>query len=376
MAGRGHHRGMLRLPNPFFFETPSDRWAFTDRDDLVPKLTELMQARGRRLLVHGRRRMGKTSLMQNAAKKAGAVFIYCDVSKAAGLNEVARRLLEAAPPLEENLLKRVLRIAEKHFKTVTLSAHRVTLAGELRADDGPQTLEGVLNFLYEQAGVMDRPWTVCLDECQDLRQLMGERAAWLIRGITQPHRNLNYLLSGSDHRLVSWLTSPDAAFFKQLSQVDVGTIDAAHLAGWIERRAKVGGLARFPHGPEIVATAGPCTGDVARLAKVTFDLAAAGHTAGVVAAAYDAIALVELNTEFEAHWRNLTLTQRLVLRAVAGGKQPTSSATLRELGLKSASTAQKAIEALVERQFLVRESGKLIFDNPFFRRWVVFNNRS
>ena len=42
---------MSRLTNPFFFESPSDRWAFTDRETLVPRLTELMQQRGRRLLL-------------------------------------------------------------------------------------------------------------------------------------------------------------------------------------------------------------------------------------------------------------------------------------------------------------------------------------
>jgi len=366
---------MARFSNPFFFESPSDRWAFTDRDELGRTLVEYMRARGRRVLVHGRRRMGKTSLLLNAAKKAGTVFVHCDISKGASLTEVARRLLESAPAVEETLLKRVLRLAEKHFKSVTVTAHKVSLSGEFRADEGRQTLEGVLNYLNEQAGLMDRPWTVCLDEFQDLRKLMGERAAWQMRGITQEHRHLNYLLSGSDHRLVKWMTSPDAGFFKQLSQVEVGPIEPGHLAAWIERRARVGGLTRFPHGPEIVATAGPCTGDIVRLAKVTFDLAAGGRTGGVVAAAFDAIALGELNTEFNGQWRDLSLTQRLVLRAIAAGRQPTAAATLRELGIRTPSTAQTAIEALEDKQVLVRADGKLIFDHPFFRRWVDFNGR-
>jgi hypothetical protein len=61
------------------------------------------------------------------------------------------------------------------------------------------------------------------------------------------------------------------------------------------------------------------------------------------------------------------------LRAVADGKAPTASDTLRAYGLRAASTASTAIEALVERQFLVRTDPGLVFDSPFFRRWVAFN---
>jgi len=363
-----------KASNPFFFESPSDRWAFTDREAIMPRIIAFMSERNRRMLIHGRRRTGKTSLMQNAAQKAGATFLYCDVSKAASLPELAKKLLESAPPAEESgLLGKVLGIAKKHFKTVALAAGRVTLSGELKPEDGVHTLEDVLNYLNEQAGIMDKPWTICLDEFQDIQILMGSRAAWQLRGIIQGHRNVNFLFSGSDHRLVKWMTSPDAAFFKQLTQLEVGPIEPAHLADWIQRRAKIGGLARFAYGQDIVAMAGPCTGDVVRLAKVVFDMAAAGRTDGVVHAGFDAIALVELNTEFGAYWREMATAQRLMMRAVAAGKQPLAAATLRELGIKTPSSAQRAIVGLEHKQHLVRIDSKLAFDNPFFRRWVEFN---
>ena len=56
----------MTLSNPFFFESPSDRRAFTDRKELVETLDDFMRQRGRRLLIHGLRRMGKTSLILNA----------------------------------------------------------------------------------------------------------------------------------------------------------------------------------------------------------------------------------------------------------------------------------------------------------------------
>ncbi len=364
---------MSRLVNPFFFESPSDRWAFTDRETLVPRLTELMQQRGRRLLLHGRRRMGKTSLLKNAALKAGATLLFVDISTAAGLNEVAKKLLAEAPVREGRGFTRALELAKKHLKSFSVSAHKLVLSGELRLEEGEQTLEQVLNYLNASAETADQMWTVAFDEFQDIRDMGGPKVDWKLRGIIQEHRHLNYLFTGSDHRLVAWMTDPSAPFFKQLQQMEVGAIDGAHLAAWIERRAKTGGLPRFPYGELIVAQAGPCTGDVVRLAKAVFDLAAGGREGNLVPVAFDAIALVELNGEFNASWRSLSPTQKPVLRALAAGRPPTASETLREYGLKAASTAQKAVEGLIERQFLVREGGRVVFDSPFFRRWVDFN---
>lgn len=366
---------MTSFTNPFFFESPSDRWSFTDREDLVRRLLQLMSEKGRRLLVHGRRRMGKTSLIRNAADKAKATFIYCDISTAAGMNEVARKLMDAAPGERGRRLTRAIEIAARYLKTVGVSAGKVTISGELRSEDAGKTLESVLGLLNARAASNDEVWTVCLDEFQEVRALGGPRIDWQLRGIMQAHRNLNYIFTGSDHRIIGWMTDPTAPFFKQLQQMEVGPIAGEHLSRWIGRRARMGGLANFPPGEQIVAAAGPCTGDIVRLAKAVFGLAAGGVRKDVVSAAFDSIALGELHAEFLNHWRGMPTNQRGVLRAIADGKAPTAADTLRDYGLRATSTASTALEALVDRQFLVRTPGGVIFDNPFFRRWVAFNGQ-
>lgn len=366
---------MTSITNPFFFESPSDKWSFTDREALTDKLLQLMRESGRRLLIFGRRRMGKTSLLKNAAEKAKVTFIYCDISTAANLSEVARKLMDEAPPEEGGRLSKALEIAGKYLKSVGVSASKITITGELRPLDGNKTLEGVLNTLNERAAQNDEIWTVCLDEFQEIRALGGPKVDWQLRGIMQGHRNLNYIFTGSDHRIVGWMTEPTAPFFKQLQQMEVGPIERDHMARWIERRAKMGGLSPFPYGAQIVDKAGPCTGDIVRLAKTVFGLAIGRAPKDIVSAAFDSIALVELRAEFLNHWRDLSINQRGVLRAIADDKPPTAMATLREYGLRAASTAGTAVEALVDRQFLTRTDDSIIFDNPFFRRWVQSNGQ-
>ncbi len=366
---------MALFTNPFFFESPSDRWSFTDREALTTQLLLLMTEKGRRLLVFGRRRMGKTSLIKNAAEKAKVTFIYCDISTAANMSEVAHKLMGGAPEEEGGRLSKALEIAAKYLKSVGVSASKITITGELRPDDGSKTLESVLNVLNERAAENDEVWTICLDEFQEIRALGGPRVDWQLRGIMQEHRNLNYLFTGSDHRIVGWMTEPAAPFFKQLQQMEVGPIADDHLARWIEKRAKMGGLTVFPYGDQIVAMAGPCTGDIVRLAKAVFSFAIGKTPKEIIVTAFDSIGLVELHAEFLNHWRALSTNQRGVLRAIADGKAPTASDTLREYGFRATSTASTAVEALVERQFLVRTDDRVIFDNPFFRRWVQFNGQ-
>ena len=127
-------------------------------------------------------------------------------------------------------------------------------------------------------------------------------------------------------------------------------------------------------GAAVVAAAGPCTGDnIVRLAKVAFDIAAAGKAKEVVATAIDAIALGELKAEFNARWIDLSVPQRSVLQMVAAGKPTTAADTLREYGIRTPSTAQSAVARLIDRQILVRTATGVIFDNPFFKRWVIFH---
>jgi uncharacterized protein len=365
--------GRMTISNPFFFESPGVSWSFTDRELLLPEVTTFLKQRGRRLLIHGRRRMGKTSLIQNAAYKAKAVLLYVDISTAASLAEVAKKLLDSAPPDASGALASALAIARKHFQSIVLTAGKLSLAGNFRQENGETTLEQVLAYLDERAALADEPWTICFDEFQDMRVIGGDRPDWKIRGIIQNHRHLNYIFTGSDHRLLAWMSESEAAFFKQLQQVEVGPIDAEHLARWIDRRAKTGGLPDPTFGAAVVTAAGPCTGDIVRLAKVAFDIAAASKAKEVVTTAIDAIALGELNAEFNARWADLSVPQRSVLQMVAAGKPTTAADTLREYGIRTPSTAQSALARLIDRQILVRTANGIIFDNPFFKRWVIFH---
>jgi hypothetical protein len=355
------------IANPFNFETPADRWSFTDREELLPRIAAILSRPKQRALVYGRRRVGKTSLIKHAAIAAKKPFAFVDLSTANDLNEVARKLIGSFP-VNEHLGKKLMRLLGKYVERVSLKGGHFSLGTDLRTP-AEESLEQALSFLDDYALTSDQCLTVCMDEFQDLRRLGGDRAEWQLRGTIQHYQRLSFIFSGSDHRLLQWMTEPNAAFFKQLELIEVGAIEPSLMAKWIDERSRRGGLTGSSFGVAVVAVAGPCTGDIVRLAKQVFDFAAIGRKGDVVSQGLDAIALEYLTPEFGTIWRPLPPSQRTLLRAIADGQPRFSKATLEKYGLSvgSVGTAQTA---LFDKQILTLVGDKVVFDSPFFRRWV------
>jgi len=355
------------IANPFNFETPTDRWSFTDREELLPRITGILNRPKQRALVHGRRRVGKTSLIKHAAIAAKKPFAFIDLSTANDLNEVARKLVGSFP-VNENLGSKLMRLLRKYVQRVSLKGGYFSLGTDLRTP-AEETLEQVLSFLDDYALTSDQCLTICMDEFQDLRRLGGDRAEWQLRGTIQPYQRLSFIFSGSDHRLLQWMTEPNAAFFKQLELIEVGAINPDLLAKWINDRSHKGGLTGSSFGAAVVSAAGPCTGDIVRLAKQVFDFAATGRKGDIVSQGLDAIALEYLTPEFGTIWRPLPPSQRMLLRAIADDQPRFSRATLERYGLSvgSVGTAQTA---LFDKQILTLAGDRVVFDSPFFLRWV------
>ncbi len=356
--------------NPFHYEIAADRWSFTDRDDLLPHFAKLRGERGRRILIHGRRRMGKTSLIKEAGRRGRVPLIGEDLSGAGDLTTVANRLLALIPPPRDavlaKLLKKVsgIRFGEGRFSVTLQTASEPEKTGF-------EALRHALDLLEDYAELEDNGLTVYFDEFQDIRGLAGVRAEWMLRSVIQHHSNLNYIFCGSDQRIVRWLAEPTSAFYKQLELIKVDPIEPHFLAQWIDERSRAGGLANASFGEEVVTAVGPCTGDIIRLARTVFDLHAAHKPKDAIAVGIDAIALREWHDEFAARWHPLTATQRGVLRALAKGLQPQSARAIKLYHLNTAATAQTALQALIESQLVIRtDSGKPIIDNPVLRRWV------
>ena len=364
---------------------------FADRAAEVKRVLGVMKTPGAKLLVRGRRRMGKTSILDVAAARAErhrVAVLFADLSTAQTLAEVASRLMVAANRAMgrrwgADLLDLGKRLAQAAQLTYDDSGYPVlSLSPSLfaaKANVQAQTLADVLDAINGMAAAKRRPVSIVLDEFQEIEQ-MADRAAWHLRGIVQRHDSVSYICAGSRRSLIDALTGANGPFYKLLDPpLEVEAIEPVFLASWIESRLGTHGVtASAGVGARCVELAGPCTLDVMLLARTVWEQgvgAGKASVAGVDEAFSATVAM--LDEDLRREWERCSTAQQQALRAIAGATTGlTTMETIAEFGLGPSGTVASSLNALVDREVVRKESQVApgyVFERPFLRGWVIVN---
>jgi hypothetical protein len=326
--------------------------------------------------------MGKSTILGVSAdrvRRDGGIVLNVDLATVTSLAEAAERLL-AAVSREERWQERLVSWVRSLAPVVTLGADaegrpRLGVAFEMRGrgDEGDrELLSGILDRVDALAGEHEHPVVMVLDEVQQLGQIGGETAEWLLRKRMQEHRHTAYVCAGSKESLVREMLQPKRAFYNFFELLHVGPIDLEHLGRWIDDRLRGAGVDAPGSGAGIIDGAGPRTQDILLTARTLWFRASSAGRAGAeeVAAALDEIVTAE-DPALRRSWEDLSPVQQKVLKAVAAdGERLHSEETRRRFDLGPSSSVTSAVSALTDRSILERREGIVTFDSPFFRRWV------
>jgi len=75
---------------------------------------------------------------------------------------------------------------------------------------------------------------------------------------------------------------------------------------------------------------------------------------------------------YEADWKAFTALQQNVLRAMTTTRRGfTTAETRRKYALGDSSRVSKALAALEDRDVILNDGGGHVFDDPFFRSWII-----
>lgn len=378
------------LAPPFTLHGRATGEYFADRATEVKHVATVLRTPGAKVLVRGRRRMGKTSILDMAAaraRRAGVLVLSADLSTAQTLTEVASQLLLAANDALGQRWQEILTAIAKRVGTAVqmtfgedgrpVLALSPALFGVAAPEQG-RTLGQVLDAINATAEQKRQPVGIILDEFQEI-ETIADRAGWRLRGIIQRHDAVSYVCAGSRQHLIDALAGPNGPFYKLLDPaVDVGPIDAAFLADWLESRLGTHGVhAARGVGARCVSLAGPCTLDVLRVGHAlwTRGLESGRATVADVDAAF-AATVAGLSDGLLREWERCSPVQQQTLRAVAGAHAGlTTSETVAAFRLGPSGRVIKSVTSLVHRETIRKDPAAspvgYVFDSPFLRGWVI-----
>ena len=378
--------------NPFIIGHPALGEDLADRVSEVARLERAFADPSSRLLIYGERRLGKSSIVGEAAartRKAKRPVIVVDLAKVTSVEGAAKAILEG---LNKEMGRRWSNLATSiiaRFKssrvqfgaqpdpaggvpTVTFS---VVPSEETEKDPGRLLIE-TLDAVEQESAARNEQIGLALDEFQRLSHWIP-KVDWLLKGAFDEHRRVAYVLSGSERSVINAMidSKREGGLFKMVDVMSVGPIPTELFAPWIMKRAAATRVGFDRSVAEaIIAVAGARTRDVVQLARHVWDAThMAGHaTLQDVSAGMDDL-VREQSAHHQATWHRLksdTHRRILILLAKSPSTELTASSTLRSYRLGSKTTVSRMLKTLITDEHVVEENGRHHVDDPFFRRWI------
>jgi uncharacterized protein len=363
--------------NPFVYSHPISPEEIVDRDGETRELLAKAVG-GHYLRLYAPRKYGKTSLLKRALvdgeREEGLIPILVDLYRVVSIADVTIRIERAyAKALKGALRTKVEAFLQQTGLGLSLGAFGISAKIQLGQRDVEPlaALHALLDLpLRLEAGGGYRAYIV-MDEFQDVDKV--DRLDGIIRSHIQHQAQVaSYVFAGSEPGLMKQLFEKrDRPLYGSAVPMRLGRLERSDLAAHIaERFRRTGREVGEALNPLLDAAAGHPQRSML-LAHRLWEQVDEGDIATLEdwSRAYEA-ALSELDAEFDAEWRGLSITEQRTLRAViAGGGSPYRSAVLARLDLEKPS-AQSAVKRLTARAELEPDGGKHRVVDPLFAAWI------
>ncbi len=376
---------MTRNPlNPFEYGGVVAGNAFCDR---VKEKADLVRAiRNReKLFLFSERRFGKTSLVKTVLagfSRRTAVCAYVDLwptdNEATFVTALAKaithsmsssvgKLLETGKTLFSNLAPSVT-IDEGGKPEVSFGVSKHTRLAP--------ALDEVLETPARIAAKHDRNVVIVFDEFQQVLDYGNDRVEKKLRSVVQNHREVAYLFLGSrKHLIQKMFMDRSRPLYRAGGHYPLGPIADEHWIPFISERFTAAGKKIRPE--LIQAVCAQTQGHpfyTQHLCHALWELCEPGG-AVTEELVKDAVRLLlqRENYAYSTLWESLAINQRKFLKGIAGedtAVKPFAGEFVRRSGLGSASNAQRAVDALLDRDVIDRENGSFLITDRFFRLWI------
>ena len=364
--------------NPFKYGCVVAGDFFCPRPLLEKELRRLIES-GQNVVIQGERRMGKTSLVCEAVRKAkGLKLLYVDLFGIRSISDFCRKVTSSVSALnrKRTFLARVADLIHRLRPTLTIDTitGSPTISIDATAASTPDSLDDVLGMVAALA----REERLCavFDEFQDILNVDNANGILAtMRGKIQFQSETSYIFLGSvRNRMSEMFTNSRSPFYKSAALFDIGRIDDKDFTSFLIRRFKTGNRVATPKLIQMVLDiADRVSGDVQELCDALWasTVENAVLTESDLPAALDLVFAREAKAYIPAV-NKLTAIQMRVLKGIAehGGEKVLSGDFLRAVNVLNAGSVRKSVLRLVDLDILYEFDGRYRFTNPFFSEWI------
>ena len=370
--------------NPFIYGKIVEKKNFCPRQTLLQEMGSCIES-GQNLVVFGRRRVGKSSLVLNASQqfpkrmlllvdlfftKDTAMFLeYCS-NALFSFNHQRKGLLEKGM----GALKRIRPHLEFDPNTGTPSFSFDV--SQNNNDVLLHTVDDFFGFLGEE--FHQDQLIVCFDEFQSVINYSEcDTLLAKIRGKIQYHP-FPYLFTGSDRNgLKTIFTNPQSPFYKSVRPLEIPGIPRKDFQPFLADK--------FSSGKRNISSdlwdkmfELEVPGDIQQLCAALWECSDAGDKIDlpILKEAYDRIFSQEIEG-FRSLLGSLTALQLRVLNYIAkrGAKNLFSHESQKIIGAPGSSIS-RSLTALTSKWILVKDSADIYFNNPFLRQFLTRQSRN
>jgi uncharacterized protein len=373
--------------NPFRYGALALDEAFTDREAELAELKADV-VNGQDLVIFGRRRFGKSSLVLTAAQDLIArkvLVAYCDLMTAPTKERFAEKL---ATTIHEDVASPLFRIREKAIAIfrglrvqpkITIDPDDGSLSFGFDAAYAPADIDATIERLLALPGELGadrgRRVALVLDEFQEITAIDGTYPK-LMRAVFQTQPEVAHVYLGSKRHLMQRIFNDEnEPFWRSAKQMELGPIPADHFARYVvERFRKTAKAIDDPAVGRLLDLTGGHPYATQQLSYFVWEEVAEGEHATVEHIERGLRRLITSeHNHFSLIWEEASRNERLLLLALA--EEPGrvfSGEYRREHRLPAATNIQKSLAALVRRELVAKgEDDRYHVIEPFLAAWVV-----
>jgi hypothetical protein len=373
--------------NPFRYGALALDEAFTDREDELAELKADV-LNGQDLVVLGRRRFGKSSLVLTAAQDLIArkvLVAYCDLMTAPTKARFAEKLAET---IHEDIASPLFRIREKAIAIfrglrvqpkITLDPDDGSLSFGFDAAYAPADIDATIEKLLALPGELGadrgRRVALVLDEFQEITAI-DDTYPKLMRAVFQTQPEVAHVYLGSKRHLMQRIFNDEnEPFWRSAKQMELGPIAADHFARYVVERFRTTGKAiDDPAVGRLLDLTGGHPYATQQLSYFVWEEVAEGEAATVehIERGLERLITSEHN-HFSLIWEEASRNERLLLLALAEEPGRVFAGDYRrEHRLPAATNVQKSLAALVRRELVAKgEDDRYRIIEPFLGDWVA-----